>query len=294
MSLTFDLYVPARSWIHTLDPRVKLWGATAGLMVAFLLPTIPWQLGGLACIALLLRYAGIPWQRMGWVARQMAVPLLLILLLQPFFEPAGQVLLLWGPLRVTLEGLLVAVQLALRALLMALVAGGLLFTTDPWALVQGLVALGLPYSWGLMLSLTLRFLPALGNLFEEVREAQAARGWVAEGRLWRRLRDYLPVLVAVIIRTLRLSDALTLALAARGLEGQGKRTSWRTLHMQARDWIAVALIGLALFTFLYWRLASGSEAVEIQSLIPSLVLYFTRMARAGAAFLSCVCVRAHR
>jgi len=145
-------------------------------------------------------------------------------------------------------------QLALRALSMTFVTGGLLFTTDQRSLVQALVRLGVPYSWGLTFSLTLRFLPAIGTLFVTVREAQAARGWVAEGNFIRRTRDYLPVLVAVVIGTLRLSDQLTLALAARGLGAAPQRTVWRGLRMRAADWGTLVGITAAFALLAAWLL----------------------------------------
>jgi len=115
-----------------------------------------------------------------------------------------------------------------------------------------LVRLGVPYTWGLTLSLTLRFLPALSDLFNKVREAQAARGWVAEGGLFRRARDYLPVLVAVVIGTLRMGDQLTLALAARGLGTVQRRTVWRELEMRPADrWVLIGgTLGFLLLLFL--------------------------------------------
>ena len=105
-----------------------------------------------------------------------------------------------------------------------------------------MVKLGLPYTWGLTISLALRFLPAIEDLFHKVRDAQSARGWVAEGNLFKRVREYIPILVAVLIGTLRMSDQLTLALAARGIEGARPRSTWRELRMAPRDWWFVAVV----------------------------------------------------
>ncbi|MFP4343473.1 MAG: energy-coupling factor transporter transmembrane component T family protein [Anaerolineales bacterium] len=253
MSLTLDLYVPGCSWLHRLDPRVKLAAALLGLITTFLLSSLLAQALLLAAVVAGLGLTGVPWRRLGWVARRLALPVLLILLLQPLFTPAGRVLWSLGPVKLTLGGYRGALWLALRALSMAFVASGFLFTTDQRALVQALVCLGVPYTWGLTLSLTLRFLPAIGSLFENVRDAQAARGWVPEGGLLRRVREYLPVLVAVIIRTLALSDQLTLALAARGLGAAGRRTVWRAPRMRPADWITLLLVILAFALLLLAR-----------------------------------------
>ncbi len=263
MSVALDFYVHRESWLHRLDPRVKLWGMLVGFATAFLLPSLIVQGVLLLGLHLLLLGNGIPWRVLRGLWRQMALLIVLILVLQPFFAPSGDVLVAVGPLRLTVGGLVQAGLFATRTLAIAFCVGALLFTTDQRALVQAFVRLGLPYTWGLTFSLTLRFLPAIQQLFVTVREAQAARGWVAEGNLFRRFREYLPVLVAVIIGTLRMSDRLTLALAARGMGAPAQtpdsvsvqRTVWRDLRMRSTDWLVFTGITLGLLAISFWLFA---------------------------------------
>ncbi len=251
MTVTFDTYVPGSSLLHQLDPRVKLWATLLGFMAAFMLRGLGAQALFLAGIHLMLVAAGVPWHRLGGLWRQMAILVILILVLQPFLRPVGHEIFALGPLQLTVGGMLDAMRLALRALGIAFVVAALLYTTAQPALVSAMVRLGLPYPWGLTVSLTLRFLPAIQDLYHTVRDAQAARGWVAEGPLFRRLKEHLPVLVAVMIGTLRMSDQLTLALAARGLETTRQRTTWRALRMRQLDW-GVALGATLAFCLLAW------------------------------------------
>ncbi len=253
MTVVFDSYVPGSSWLHRLDPRVKLWCTLLGLIWVFILPGLGWQLFFLTAIHLLLLAAGIPWWKLGQLWRQMAILILLILLLQPYVRPAGPQIFAWGPLRLTLGGVLEALHLALRAIGIAFVMGTLLYTTSQPALVRAIVRLGLPYTWGLTISLALRFLPAIQSLYRTVRDAQASRGWIAQENLIRRIRSDIPVLVAVMIGTLRMSDQLTLALAARGLETMKTRTIWRDLRMTSRDWAIAVTFTLGMLVFLWWR-----------------------------------------
>lgn len=243
-----DLYIPGSSWLHRLDPRVKLWGVFVGILVIFLFPDPLLQAGCLLVIHLLLLRAGIPWSSLRWLWQQIGVVLGVILILQPFFLPSGHLLIGFGPLQLTIGGLVSACVLALRVAGMAFITGALLFTTAQQALVRAFVRLGLPYTWGLTLSLTLRFLPAIQNLFVKVREAQAARGWVVKGNFFQRARDYIPVVVAAIIGTIRLSDHLALALAARGFGSAGERTVWRDISMRPSDWLAFIILTV-LFLF---------------------------------------------
>ncbi|MDF1513291.1 MAG: energy-coupling factor transporter transmembrane component T [Anaerolineae bacterium] len=253
MSFIFDTYIPGHSLLHKLDPRVKLLGTAFTLMLVFWLPGLALQCLFLGVLHIILLCAGIPGSRILNLWRQMAVLLVLIMVLQPLFLPAGDLLLKLGPLRLTTGGILDALRLAVRASGFAFAMAVLLTTTDHHALVLAFVRMGLPYTWGLTISLALRFLPAIHSMFHAVKDAQAARGWLFSGGVFQRLRDYLPVLIAVIVGTLRMSDQLTLALAARGLGTPTRRTRWRDLHMRRSDWLCALGLASAFVAFIWWR-----------------------------------------
>jgi len=130
----------------------------------------------------------------------------------------------------------------------------LLFSTDQTRLVRGLVKLGLPYEWGLTLAIALRYVPSLYGIYTAVSEAQQARGWViGEGRFVQRIKSYLPILVAVIVGSLRLADNLSMALAARGFQSGAKRTHLRELELSPADKVSLILLAVLLIVFLVVR-----------------------------------------
>ena len=163
MSFIFDTYIPGRSFLYTMDPRVKLWGALCSVIIVFWLPglMLPAVLLGIFHLVLLL--AGVSVRRLLVLWRQMAVILALILILQPLFHPEGRELLAVGPLRLTMEGIYDALRLAIRAMGFVFAIATVLFSTEHPVLVLAFVRLGLPYTWGLTISLALRFLPAIHN-----------------------------------------------------------------------------------------------------------------------------------
>jgi len=246
VSTRFDLYVPRRSWLHQLDPRTKL--AFVGVSFALLLLNTHLALlaGYLVVVHLLLWRASIPWDRIRWLWRQMWPVTLLILLLWPLFYPTGQpVLWAFWRVRITLPSLLQGLASALRVDALAFAVFVLLVSTDQARLVQGLVRMGMPFEWGLTLVIALRYLPLLYGVYGTITDAQRARGWTAErGSLLARLRAYVPTLVALIIAALRLSDTLTLALAARGFRPGYPRTTYRSLRLGRADWGCLAGLGL--------------------------------------------------
>jgi energy-coupling factor transport system permease protein len=250
MSLSTSLYVPRDSWLHRLDARVKLWAALAGIVLCFAVARLPFLILLYIVTALVLRLGGIPWRRIAWIAQALLPFTILIMLLQPWFFASGETLLQVGPLRLTAYGLLGALTLAARANTLALLALMPLLTTPDDRVIRGMVKLGLPYRWGLTITLALRYLPNTAALFAVVGQAQEARGFAAgTGRLWTRARSFFPVLIAVIIASIRLSDQLALSMAVRGL-GTGPRSTWRDIEMHTVDWLAAgtvtALLGFVL------------------------------------------------
>ena len=254
--MQFDLYVHRPSWLHRLDPRTKLLLTVVALVICLMFQQL-WVLGGiLVTFHLLLMTTRVPWARLRWLWGRMFPLTVMILLLQPFFSSAAgeQIVWQWGPLRWTTAGVLSGVEFALRVNGMAFVTAGLLFTTEPTLLILGLVKLGLPYEWGLTVSLAFRYLPTTFGLYQSIYEAQQARGWdPGKGGFFRRIRSFLPMLVAVMIAALRMADNLGMALAVRGFGAPYKRTVLRDIRFRPVDWALTASLLAALPVCVFLR-----------------------------------------
>lgn len=243
--MLFDLYVPEAGWLQRLDPRTKL---ALLLLAAFLFiaaPSVIEQLFITALLHLTLYTSRVPWGRMGWVLAQLRPLLLVILLLFPWManEPGANLLDL-GTFQVTDGDILAALATALRLWGMSLLVMTLLFTTKQAELVRGLVRLGLPYDWGLTLTIALRYIPTLTQQIEQIQEAQQARGWdTTRGDILKRLRGLAPLFVALTIHVFRTVDTLTMAMIARGVGRSKARSERRPLRMARQDWLALTIGG---------------------------------------------------
>lgn len=247
--MLFDLYVPARGWLQRLDPRTKfaLLGCGVLLFVAARTPLPLLALvGGLH---LLLWSSRVPWGRMGWVLGQLRWLLVSILLLFPWMAAVpGAVLVRVGPLVLTGESIALAAVTAGKVWGMSLLLMALLFTTTQQEVVRGLVALGLPYHWGLTLAVALRYIPSFAAHLQQIQEAQAARGWDAgRGDIPKRLRNLGPLFVALAIHAFRTVDTLTLAMTARGVGRPTSRTVRHPLRLGRADRLLLAtLVGFGI------------------------------------------------
>ena len=259
MTQQLDLYTRRDSWLHRLDPRTKIGLVAASFALLLLNDQTLLMLGYLLVVHILLLHAEVPVTRIAWLWRRMWPVSLTILILWPLFYRSGQpVLFEWWHIRITLPSMLQGFTSALRIDALAFAALVLLVSTDQTRLVQGLVGLGMPYEWGLTIAISLRYLPLLDGTYRTITDAQKARGWSPRrSSLLQRARSYIPTLVALVIAALRLTDALTWALAARGFQPGQPRTSRRPLRLTRADHLGLSVSAILLLFAMALRILAG-------------------------------------
>jgi energy-coupling factor transport system permease protein len=264
MSLSEGLYVGGDSWLHRLDPRVKLAFALLSTAALMSLGSLP-----LFVLFLVLCHAGLlsarlPLTRLAWAWRLMLPITIMIPVLWPLFSTtAGPSLLQLGPLTVTWPDIWQGLAMAARIDAMAFAFFVWLFTTDQTDMVLGFVSLGVPYEWGLTLTITLRYIPALQVAFEQVMDAQRARGLViSHTNPVRAARAYIPVLVPTLVTALRAAETLSRALEARAFGAPGRRrTIRRRLQFTLVDGLVLGVIvtafGGVITARILWGIGTG-------------------------------------
>jgi len=262
MTLSVDLYCPGRSWLHELDPRTKLAMAGCGIAALLAMRSIPLIAGMITITHLALFTARIPWARVKTLWKLSTPTMLLIVILGALLGPheGPSLIHVWG-WSLSLAALANAIATALRIAALALVISLWLFTTDQSSMVRGLVALGLPYTYGLALGMALRFIPAIAINFHTISDAQQARALdLSKGGPIRRARAYVPIGVAVIITSLRAAENLARALASRALGTDTRRTNLFALSFGWCD-AAITLAAIAVtLAFLWARWSYGLGA----------------------------------
>ncbi|MHB1355441.1 MAG: energy-coupling factor transporter transmembrane component T family protein [Anaerolineae bacterium] len=262
MSTSYDLYQSGGSWLHKLDPRVKLLTVVCGSVIL-----LSWQNLWLVAIALLVTLlvplsAGISLKRMCSSWRLLWPMMVMIIVFTALFTPGdgAQILSVWI-IRVTVGSLAHGVSLALRIAALAFIILSWLFTTDQATLTRSLIGLGLPYAWGLTLAMALRYIPTMASAFRMISDAQQARALeLSKGNPLQRARAYLPITVAMLITALRTAEALSRALVSRGYGSDHRRTNWRPLDFRTVDIVWLIALPIVLGVALWARYALGFGA----------------------------------
>ena len=251
--ITLGQYFPGSTVVHRLDPRTKLlmvvlyivalflakWWVSYGLMLAFLVTAVV-----LSRIRPKALFRGLK-------------PLLIIIIftaLINLFYSDGQVLVQFWIFRITREGILQAVFLVLRIMMLVMGTFLLTYTTSPIALTDGLESLLGPlkkirfpvHELAMMMSIALRFIPTLIEETDKIISAQKARGADFEtGNLIRRAKALVPILVPMFVSAFRRADELATAMECRCYHGGEGRTKMKQLHYRLRD-VVTLLLGAAL------------------------------------------------
>jgi energy-coupling factor transport system permease protein len=230
-----------RSWLHRLDPLVKLAWLVAVVVVA-LATSHPLPLFAIALVGFIVGLtAGVA----GQIARVLAifVPISAsIIVIQTIAPAACQVAcapaVQLGPVDLYGDGMLRGLSLVGRLVAVETVALAVILTTHPSDLFAALARLRVPYVANLMLSMTLQLIPILQREFEVVLSAQRARGMRSTG-----FRAVLPTFVPVFAAAFERVQRLTIGLESRGFGAAGARTSYRRVRFGRAD-LAVIVAGI--------------------------------------------------
>ena len=258
--VTIGQYVPRESPVHRLDPRTKIAAVTSFMVVIFVVRDFVGY--GLLTLFLLgiIALARIP---LGFVLRGLRPIVFLLLLtvvLNVFFSgvEGGTVVFRIWRFAATREGIIRALFIAYRLILLVGVTSLLTFTTSPVELTDGIERLlrplrrfGVPaHELAMMMTIALRFIPTLLEETEKIMKAQMARGAVFDrGGALRRARALVPVLVPLFVSAFRRADELALAMEARCYRGGDKRTRMKELRFTPRD--AAALVVTVVISVLF-------------------------------------------
>ena len=243
-------YLPGNSFLHRMDPRVKIVLLFFFLLLIFFVDRVEGFTALGISVVLLMIFSGVP---LGMQLRSIR-PILWIVLFTfavHLFMTPGAELFSAGPFTATQEGLVRGAYIGLRLILLILLSTLLTLTTSPLRLTDGLEALlsplrrvGVPvHELSMMMTIALRFIPTLLEELDRIMKAQKARGADFEhGSIVQRMRAIVPVLVPLFLSAFRRADELALAMESRCYRGGEGRTQMKELDYVS---IFVFVVGAA-------------------------------------------------
>jgi energy-coupling factor transport system permease protein len=128
-------------------------------------------------------------------------------------------------------------------------------TTSPDHLGLALEQSRVPFEFAFAFTTAVRFVPVLAEEAQTIMDAQKARGLELEkGGLLKRIRNYIPILIPLIVSAIRRSLELAEAMESRAWGATKKRTNLYSLKLHKGDYALIAITVLVLAVSIYVRL----------------------------------------
>ena len=229
--------------VHRLDARFKL------LLTIFYIVTVFFAESFLSygmVILFLIGAVAISKIRFSMILKSLK-PIIFIILftaLLNIFYAKGEPLWQWWIFKISLEGIVLALKMGLRIILLVAGSSLLTYTTSPIMLTDAMEALLSPLKvfklpvgeLAMMMSIALRFIPTLVEETEKIMNAQKARGADFEsGSLVRRAKALIPIIIPLFVSAFRRADELAMAMESRAYTGGEGRTRLKPLKAGAND-----------------------------------------------------------
>jgi energy-coupling factor transport system permease protein len=254
-NVIFGQFVDTGSFIHRMDPRIKLAAVFVMLVASFLIDDFLGFAVALLFLALIQAVSRIPSRFLLRGSGLFLGFLLFILFFQVLFYsgevPESGYLWRWGILSISTEGLRSAGILGLRVIFLYYVTTMLMLTTSLVDLTNGLELifgplqrLGVPVNeLVLVFVIAIKFVPIFIEEVERLARAQTARGVpFDEGGAIKRARRLGRLLVPIFIGGFHRADLLSIAMHTRGYRGGRYRTKFRQMSASPSDWLVLALV----------------------------------------------------
>ncbi|WP_159583580.1 energy-coupling factor transporter transmembrane component T family protein [Streptococcus halichoeri] len=264
--LILGRYIPGDSIIHRLDPRSKLLAMIVYIIIIFWANNLITNIIMLVFTLLVVFLSRVSLSFFLKGLKPMIGIILFTTLFQMFFATGGHTYFHWGILNITSNGFNQATLIFTRFVLIIFFSTLLTLTTTPLSLSDAVESLLKPlavikipaHEIGLMLSLSLRFVPTLMDDTTRIMNAQRARGVdFGEGSLFQKVKSIIPILIPLFASSFKRADALAIAMEARGYQGGEGRSKYRLLQWHFQD--SLAIVGMVILGIVLFCLKSPSN-----------------------------------
>jgi len=250
--ITFGQFYDSKSPIHRIDPRIKIILMILFIVFIFISKGFPSLLLSAFCVITVVFISKVP-VKMYLKNMKAILPIIIFTaIINVFYASGDTVLLEFWIITITLEGIEKAVFMALRILLLIFISSALTYTTTPNDLTDAIESLLSPlkfiglksavHTLAMMMTIALRFIPTLIEEAEKIMNAQKARGADLEsGGLIERVKALIPILIPLLISSVRRAYELAEAMECRCYNGGEGKTRMKQMRLKVLDLVSCVI-----------------------------------------------------
>ena len=247
--------------IHNLDPRIKFVYVCSIFAVAIMY----WEILPLITLFLMqIPFVLLAGVKREWLRSMRGAAFLATLIFLTNFIVA----FIGAGYAITGKNLENALAMTLRFIVLVESFSVFFLTTSPDHLGLALEQTRVPYEIVFAFTTAVRFVPVLAEEAQTIMDAQKARGLELErGNFLKRIRNYIPILIPLIVSAIRRSLELAEAMESRAWGATKKRTNLYTLKMHKGDValiaITIGIVATAIYVRWYLPIPSLNDLLRI-------------------------------
>lgn len=245
--ITIGQYYKADSFVHALDPRIKILLTLWFIVIIFICKTFLSLALMILLVAVSIAFSKVPF-KMFFKSLKPIIPIILFTcIINMLYIKSGDVLLEFWKIKITNEGLNTALFMTIRIITLIVCSSILTYTTVPTMLTDAIERLLSPlkvlhidvHTLAMMMTLALRFIPTLIEEIERITNAQKARGANFEsGKLIEKIKAMIPILIPLFVSAFSRAYELAFAMSCRCYRGGQGRTRMKQMKLSYKDFIA--------------------------------------------------------
>lgn len=242
--ITIGQYYQADSVVHRLDPRVKLMATLVYIISLFVADSILGYAIATVFLIVSVKLSKVP---VSYVLRGLKSLIFILVFSASFivlFSKGDNMLAKFWIFTISVEGIFNAIEMVFRLMLLLVGSSIMTFTTTPTDIADGLEKAFGPlkkikvpvHEMSMMISIAFRFIPILIEETDKIMKAQIARGADFEtGGIIKKAKGLIPLLVPLIISSIKRALDLATAMEARCYRGGEGRTKMKPLTYKEID-----------------------------------------------------------
>ena len=251
--ITIGQHYKADSPLHSMDARSKLVLTFLYIISLFLIESFVGYVLTIVFLGVVIKISKVPFKFMIKGLKSLVIIIAFTVIINIFTYGGDTTLFTVWKFTATLEGVLFAIKMCLRILLLIIGSSLLTLTTTPIKLTDGIESLlkpldkiGVPsHDIAMMMTIALRFIPTLLEETDKIIKAQQARGADFDtGGLASKARALVPILVPLFISAFRRADELAIAMEARCYRGGENRTRMNVMQITSVDYVATGVFAV--------------------------------------------------
>ncbi len=251
-NISFGKFIPTNSFIHKMDPRFKLILLIVSIVSVFICENY-FSLILISVFALFLILVSRVKLRLYLSNLKPILPIIILTsVLSAFYITTGEILISFWKINIYSDAVEQMIFIFARITLLVIFSALLSYSTSPTLLTGALESLLSPlrfiglknavHTLAMTMTIALRFIPTLIDETGKIMNAQKARGADFEnGNILKRVKALIPILVPLLISSVRRAEELSNAMECRCYNGADGRTRYKILRFGYRDVVALSV-----------------------------------------------------